>query len=131
MPLVWGAAVSHSPLMYRHLESWPVITRWLRGDVPQPAAAGQQVLLVDEDAIEQAIRAGEAELLAEPADDALLEARDALVERVGDLDAIADAVEAVDAIHPAMRDMEPSGDRCDFVEQVRGDYRVMQMGGAR
>ena len=52
-------------------------------------------------------------------------------ERVGDLDAIADAVEAVDAIHPAMRDMEPSGDRCDFVEQVRGDYRVMQMGAGR
>lgn len=49
-------------------------------------------------------------------------------ERVGDLDAIADAVEAVDAIHPAMRDMEPSGVRCDFVEQMRGDYRVMQMG---
>ena len=42
MPLVWGAAVSHSPLMYRPLESWPVITRWLRGDVPQPAAAGQE-----------------------------------------------------------------------------------------
>lgn len=52
-------------------------------------------------------------------------------ERVGDLDAIADAVEAVDAIHPAMRDMEPYGSRCDFVEQVRGDYRVMQMGAGR
>lgn len=52
-------------------------------------------------------------------------------ERVGDLDAIADAVEAVDAIHPAMRDMEPSGVRCDFVEQVRGEYRVMQMGAGR
>jgi hypothetical protein len=52
-------------------------------------------------------------------------------ERVGDLDAIADAVEAVDAIHPAMRDMEPYGPRCDFVEQVRGDYRVMQMGAGR
>lgn len=53
-------------------------------------------------------------------------------ERVGDLDAIADAVEAVDAIHPAMTDMEPTGSYdSGYADQVRGDYRVMQMGGAR
>lgn len=50
-------------------------------------------------------------------------------ERVGELEAISAAWQAVDAIHAAMTDMEPTGSYdSGYADQVRGDYRVMQMG---
>lgn len=42
MPLIWGAAMSYSPLMYRPPERWPALSRALRGSVPQPAAAAAE-----------------------------------------------------------------------------------------
>lgn len=42
MPLIYGQAVSYSPLLYRERERWPDIRRALVGDVVQPAAAAAE-----------------------------------------------------------------------------------------
>lgn len=42
MPLVWGGALSCSPVLYRPREQWPGITKALTGSVPQPAAAREE-----------------------------------------------------------------------------------------
>lgn len=42
MPLIYGQAVSYSPLLYRERERWPDIRHALVGDVVQPAAAAAE-----------------------------------------------------------------------------------------
>lgn len=42
MPLVFGAALSHSPLLYRDQRLWGDVYRSLTGSVPQPVSASQE-----------------------------------------------------------------------------------------
>ena len=39
MPLAWGGALSHTPVIYRPRSQWPAIKTLLTGSVPQPAVA--------------------------------------------------------------------------------------------
>jgi len=39
VPIAWGGAISHSPILYRERKQWQALARVLVGAVPQPAAA--------------------------------------------------------------------------------------------
>ena len=42
MPIVMGAGVGYSPLLYRGREDWPAVSAWLRGDAIQPRGAAAE-----------------------------------------------------------------------------------------
>lgn len=49
MPIVVGAGVSYSPLLYRERAQWPAVSRYLRGDAIQPKSAADETEAVLDD----------------------------------------------------------------------------------